>query len=256
MKYAHLIIGLLAGTAIGGSVVAGTGVAPVGGALDQEAVKKIVRETIAQEPKLIMDSVQKYQESAQKEQNAGTTAALKDPAVQEALYNNPNTASIGPKDSKRTVVEFFDYNCPVCKMQFKILSNLVKKDPTVRVLLIEFPIFGPVSDMNSKLGLAVWRLYPAKYYDFHDKMMGTPGHGPGNNEPTLAAIKELGMDVEKVKTEAASKEVAEALEKNRELGGKLRVQGTPLVIVGDEIIPHAVELAELEGRLKAIGQEK
>ena len=254
MKYAQLFIGLLAGTALGGAVMATTG-APAGGSMNEEAIKKIVRQTIMDEPKLIMDSVQKYQMDEQKQQGADASTALKqDAALHDALYNNPANAFVGPKDSKRTIVEFFDYNCPVCKMQFKILNDLVKSDPTVRVIFVEFPIFGPVSDLNAKLGLAVWKLYPEKYYDFHDKMMGTPGHGPGNNEPTYKFIKDLGMDVDKVKAEADKKETSDIIDKNRELGDKLHVRGTPMLIVGDETIPHAVEMDELKSRLDAAGK--
>lgn len=251
MKYAQLIIGLLAGTALGGAVVAGTGTPLAGSSMNDEAVKKIVRQVIADEPQLIMDSVQKYQQEASKKQDAAATGMLKDPAIHDALYNSPNNAFVGQKDSKRTIVEFFDYNCPVCKMQLKGLDSILKKDPSVRIIFIEFPIFGPVSDLNAKLGLAVWRLYPEKYYEFHKKMMSTPGHGPGNNEMTYTFMKDLGMNVEKVKAEAAKKDISDIIDKNRELGTKLHVQGTPMLIVGDETIPHAVETEELQSRLDA-----
>ena len=251
MKYAQLIIGLLVGTALGGSVVASTGSSLGGSAApaDSEAIKKIVREVIAQEPKLILESVQKFQIEEQKKQSADASGMLKDKSIHDQIYNNPDNASTGPKDSKHVAVEFFDYNCPVCKMMFKNLDAALKQDPSVRVVFIEYPIFGPVSDTNAKLGLAVNRLYPEKYYDFHEKMMGTPGHGPGNNEPTYKFIKELGMDVEKVKAESEKKEVIDILEANRELGSKLHVQGTPMLIIGDEIIPHAIELEELKSKL-------
>ncbi len=257
MKYAQLIIGLLVGTALGGTVVASTGTVPgTSGSMDDEAVKKIVRQVISDEPRLIIESVQKFQAEEQKQQTTDASAMLKDKDIHDALYNSPDNAFFGPKESVRTVVEFFDYNCPVCKMQFKGLDAEVKKDPTLRVVFIEFPIFGPVSDTNAKLGLAVWRLYPEKYYEFHEKMMSTPGHGPGNNEPTYQFMKDLGMDVEKVKAEADKKEVGDILVKNRELGTKLHVQGTPLLIIGDDIIPHAIDPEELEGRLKALDGKK
>ncbi|MDX2095864.1 MAG: DsbA family protein [Alphaproteobacteria bacterium] len=255
MRYTQLVIGFLVGTALGGSVIAGTGIAPTGAgatATDSESIKKIVREVIAQEPQLILDSVQKFQVEEQKKQSADAGQALNDKDVYDKLYNNPNTASYGPKDTKHVVVEFFDYNCPVCKVMFKSLDTLAKKDKTLRILFVEYPIFGAVSDMNSKLGLAVHRLHPEKYYAFHEKMMGVEGHGPGNNEPTLAFIKELGMDVEKVKAEANSPEVAAILDDNRKLGAKLHVQGTPLLVIGGEIIPHAMGLEELESRVNAI----
>ena len=54
-----------------------------------------------------------------------------------------------------------------------------------------------------------------------------------------------------MKVEAASKEVSDALDKTRELGAKLHVQGTPMLIIGDDTIPHAIEAEELQSRLDA-----
>lgn len=251
MKYAQAVFGLLVGTALGGSVVASTGLGGTG-ATDKEAIRKVVREVIQQEPQLILESVDKYQNEQQRKQTSGAVEKLQDPEIRKALYENKDNADVGPKDTKKTIVEFFDYNCPVCKMQFKWLDAMHKEDSSIRMIFIEFPIFGPVSDQNSKLGLAVHRLYPDKYFTFHEKMMSVPGHGPGNNEPTYKFIKELGMDLEKVKAEAAKPEVAEIITFNRELGQKLQVRGTPMLIVGDDIIPHAAEADELKARLADI----
>ncbi len=254
MKYAQLIIGLLAGTAIGGTVIASTG-APtsmVGG--DSESIKKIVREVIMAEPKLILDSVQKYQLSQQKQQAAGASEMLKDPTVRNLVFNDPNAAHHGPKDSKRVVVEFFDYNCGACKMTFKSIDALVKKDKTVRVVFHEYPIFGPVSDANSKLGFAVNRLYEDKYYEFHTKLMTHEGRV--DEKIILDYAKGLGMDTEKLKAEAAKKEIEDLLLAARELGTTLNIQGTPTLAIGDEIIPHGLSPEDLEARVNAAYAEK
>ena len=255
MKYAQLIIGLLVGTALGGSVIAATGTYPnAASATDSESIKKIVREVIDQEPKLIMDSVQKFQMAEQQKKTANASEALKDPAVREAVFNNADAASTGPKDSKRVIVEFFDYNCGVCKQMFSGLDALVKKDPTVRVVFFEFPIFGAQSDTNSKIGLAVNRLYPEKYFLFHEKMMTNPARGT-DDKTALKFAADLGMSADKVKAESEKKEVADILIANRVLGEKLHVQGTPLLIIGDEIIPHALSPEELESRVNGIKPE-
>ena len=71
MKYAQMVMGLLIGTALGGTVIAATGnnvSAGAGASLDKEAIKQIVRDTITQEPKLILDSVQKYQDDQHKQE--------------------------------------------------------------------------------------------------------------------------------------------------------------------------------------------
>jgi protein-disulfide isomerase len=65
----------------------------------------------------------------------------------------------------------------------------------------------------------------------------------------------INYHVEKVKAESEKKEVADILVANRELGDKLQVRGTPLLVIGDEIIPHAVGLEELESRLNALKAE-
>jgi protein-disulfide isomerase len=242
LKYAQLVIGLLAGTAIGGSVVASTGASPLGaaGAGDAEGVRKIVREVIMAEPKLILDSVQKFQMEQQKQQAGSASDALKNPDVRKQIYNDPNAASFGPKDSKRVVAEFFDYNCGACKMMFKSLDQLTKKDKAARVVFHEYPIFGPVSETNSKLGIAVNRLYPEKYFDFHAKMMTHEGRV--DEKVALDYAKSLGMDADKLKAESEKKEVADILDANRALGAKIGIQGTPTLAVGDEIVPHAMSL--------------
>lgn len=252
MKYAQLVIGLLVGTALGGSVIAATGTTPgASSAGDSESVKAIVRDVIAQEPQLILDSVQKYQMAEQQKKAAKASDALKDAAVRDQVFNNADAPNHGPKDSKRVIVEFFDYNCGVCKQMFKGLETLAKKDPTVRVAFFEFPIFGETSETNSKIALAVNRLYPEKYFDFHAKMMTNPARGT-DAKVALGFAKALGMDADKVKAESEKKEVADILIANRAIGEKLHVQGTPLLIIGDEIIPHAMSPEDLEARVNAI----
>ena len=257
MKYAQLIIGLLAGTALGGAVVVSAGNPSagggfkLGGGVDRDAVKQIVRDTISEEPKLILDSVQKFQESRRKQETESASQLLKDPATRDEIYNFADAAFVGPKDAKKVVVEFFDYDCPVCHTMFKSIDDLVGKDKDVKVIFREFPIFGPVSDQNSRIGIAVSRLYSDKYFKFHEKMMDGPGHN-ATEAKTLAVVKALGMNADKVKAEAAKPEVQAILDATKKLGEKLHIQGTPSLIIGDELIPHAIGSEELESKVNAV----
>lgn len=256
MKFAPFIVGLLAGTVLGGAVVANTNIVPgaTSSAADPEAVKIIVRDVILNEPQLIIESVQKFQIAEQKKQQESANEVLKDPAVREQVFNDPNAASTGPKDSKRVVAEFFDYNCGACKMMFKSLDTVMKKDPSMRIVFHEYPIFGPVSDTNAKIGLAVDRLYPEKYFEFHVRMM--THEGKVDEKTAMSIAKDLGMDTAKIKTESEKKELAAIIESNRELGNKLRIQGTPTLVIGDDIIPHGISPEELEMRLDAATTKK
>lgn len=247
MKYAQMIMGLLIGTALGGTTVAMQASGGVRGNLDSEGVKKIVRQTISEEPKLIMDSVQKYQEDMRKKSQESASEALKDSAVRAAVYDTKNVGIYGPKNGKRVVVQFFDYNCPACKAQHRALAEVVAKDKNVTILFREYPIFGPVSETNSRLGLAVARLAPEKYYGFYEKMMAFKGHA--EEKDAVKMIEQLGLDVEAVKAEAAKPEINSILEKNRQMGDKLQIQGTPTLVIGNEVIPHALGPDDLEQKL-------
>jgi len=73
--------------------------------------------------------------------------------------------------------------------------------------------------------------------------------GRVDEKAALGFIKELGIDVKKVQAFAASEEAAAELEKSRALGGKLNVQGTPTLVIGEEVIPHAAPADEIEAKL-------
>lgn len=247
MKYAQLVIGLLIGTALGGAGVAATGTPTPTGTMDHESIRAIVRETIAQEPQLIMDSVQKYQEGMRNEKTSAANEKLKDPATREAMFNDPNSPFIGPKDAERVVVEFFDYNCPACKMMFEGLDKLAAEDKAVKIIFKEYPIFGEQSETNSKIGIAVHRLDNSKYFDFHKKMMSHKGRA--DKAAALGFVKEIGLDPDAVMKEAESAEVAAILDAERKLGNTLNIQGTPTLVVNDEVVPHAMSYEDLKARV-------
>ena len=249
MKYAQGIIGLLIGTALGGSVVAAT-TTPAGaaGSADMESIRAVVLQVIKEEPQAIMESVSAWQQKKQQEKIAGASAALKDPAVKSAVVDTTDSPFIGKADSTKTVVEFFDYNCPACKMQFEQLDKLHKADGDVKIIFKEYPIFGAQSETNSKIGIAVHRLAPDQYYAWHKKMMSNKGR---TDEATaLKYAGELGINKAKLKAEAASPKVEEILATERALGQKLNLQGTPSLVIGDELVPHAMIAEEITAKFK------
>lgn len=253
MKYGQLMVGLLAGSALGLAVGSNSAASGGSGGGDREEIAEVVRDVIAKEPKLILDSVQKYQQEMQANALKGASDALKDKALSAQIFNDKNTAFIGPKDADKVVVEYFDYNCPACKAMYKTVEELKQKNKDIKVIFKEYPIFGPVSDTNSKIGLAVWKHYPDKYYDFHAKMM--EHQGKADDKTAMKFVTDLGMDAQKIKSYVDSPEAEATLKENRIEGEKLMVQGTPTVIVGDEVIGHALPYDEVIKRLGASGGE-
>jgi len=56
----------------------------------------------------------------------------------------------------------------------------------------------------------------------------------------------VGLDVDRLKRDMAGPEIARALKANTELADALDIRGTTGFIVGNEIVPGAIDLASLK----------
>ena len=203
------------------------------------AIEQIVREYILQHPEVLMESVRLYQErerTAQKERSKeAVSARLGD------LQHDPSSPAAGPADGV-TVVEFFDYRCAYCKRAETTVLKLLAEHPDVRVIFKEFPFLGPESSLAAKASLAA--AGQGAYLKFHQALMAFSGPITMNAIEELAG--KLGLNVSKLKVAMESPEIELILARNRELGIKLGVNGTPAFVVGTEVISGAIDSATFE----------
>src|SRR5205823_3690220 len=153
-----------------------------------------------------------------------------------------NTSPVGGNASGDvTIVEFFDYACPHCKAAEPSVAQLVRDDAKVRVVYKELPILGDASVAAARAALAAHA--QGKYQAFHDALMKVPG---APNEATVFRVaSEVGLDVERLKKDMASPDIAATLQKNYTLAQSLGINGTPAFVIGDAFAPGAVPLARL-----------
>ncbi len=214
---------------------------PAAPALTKENVETIVRDYIKAHPELIVESVTNFQQQQQSKEIENARTSAKEQIA--ALNNDKNSPSIGAKDADVTVVEFFDYHCGYCKMQFAVLKELLAEDKKLRVVFKEFPIFGDKSTELSQIALGIHRISPDKYLAFHQKMMEAE-----NADATLAwqVVKELGISEVSLKKEISSKEVEDMLAKNHELAQKMGIRGTPALFINGEPYLSAAKKEKLQ----------
>jgi protein-disulfide isomerase len=79
--------------------------------------------------------------------------------------------SIGSNDAKYTIVEFFDYRCGYCAKQAADYTNILNKRNDVRIIYLEFPIFGGISEIAANIALIVWNDNSRLYLDIHNEFM-------------------------------------------------------------------------------------
>jgi 2-hydroxychromene-2-carboxylate isomerase len=66
------------------------------------------------------------------------------------------------------------------------------------------------------------------------------------DETVYQVAKTVGLDLDRLKRDMASPEIDAALKANHTLAEALDITGTPGFVIGDQIVPGAIELSSLK----------
>jgi protein-disulfide isomerase len=151
----------------------------------------------------------------------------------------------GASQPQVTVIEFFDYDCPVCRRLAPELSKLVQHDAGVRLIYKDWPIFGEASEYAAYCSFAAAR--QGKYQAVHEALIGSR-RDLDSEDAVRATLKEAGFDVREFDADikAHAKEYSEALARNRREAAAVGLRGTPGLIVGHQLVLGSADYARLE----------
>ena len=186
----------------------------------------------------VLDILRAQREVSEAEASRETLAAQ-----QEAIFNDPSSPVGGNPDGDVTIVEFFDYFCGYCKRVMPDLIQAMGEDPGIRFVYKEFPILGPDSVVVARIALAAHRQSPGKYPALHIAMMSSRARL--NEANALGIARDYGFDVDRLKADMESPEIDKILAQNNALAEKLGIRGTPGFVIGDQIIPGAIDIKTL-----------
>lgn len=168
----------------------------------------------------------------------------------DAVQGNNDTALV-------TIVEFSDFECPFCSRGKNTVDEVVKEyGDKVRVVFKHHPL--PFhKNARPAHAAAIAAQAQGKFWEFHDKAFANArALTPENFE---AWAKELGLDVEKFKKDAADAAADKRITADMELAGTVAVRGTPnFVINGRKIVgaqPLPVFKAVIDEELEKAGKQ-
>lgn len=197
-----------------------------------------VRSYLLQNPEVIFEAVAVF-EQRNAEAQADMDSAILD-ANADALFNDPNSWVGGNIDGDITLVEFLDYRCGFCKRAHDEIIELLEADSGIRLIVKEFPILGPESELASRFAVASLRLGGDDVYEqVNDTLIRYDG--PITPEFLDEVATDLSLDFDALVAEMESAEVSEILAENRDLAQRLQITGTPTFIMETEIIRGFVE---------------
>lgn len=213
----------------------------------KHGVEEVVRQYLRDHPEVVVEAIAalRSKQEATKENRIKTALAER----RGQLEDDPASPVAGNPQGDVTVVEFFDYRCGYCKRVFPSVVEMLNSDPDVRYVFKEYPILGEDSLFAARAALAVWRLAPARYFAFHSAMMAAKGTLGEKRVMTFAA--EVGVEIGALRQAMADPGIDEVLQGNFALAAALGIDGTPSFVIGDTLIPGAVDLETLRSLVSA-----
>lgn len=215
----------------------------------RKQIDSAIHDYLVNHPAELLGAIQAAEEKMKSEAHERAEKALV--KRHRDVFDDPATPVGGDPHGDVSLVEFFDYQCPYCKEVEPALEKLIAQDHRLRVVYKEFPVLGPVSVTAARAALAAKK--QGKYGTFHDAMMAAKGHI--TDDTVFAVAKSVGLDVGKLKHDMADPEITRQIKGDLDLADQLDITGTPGFIIGNEIIPGAVDLDTLK-QLIADAREK
>jgi len=212
--------------------------------LDPKVLNPMIESYLMSDPAILqrmsgaLDSKMKI---AAREKSTQVIATMKD-----AIFNDPDQVVLGNPNGDVTLVELFDYNCGYCRSALPDLASLLADDPNLRVVLKEFPILSNESIDAARVAVLV-NESDADYWAFHEALFTS--RGQVDKKVALAAAADVGLSPVSLELQMGEEGVSKAIQTSYEIAKALDITGTPTYIIGNEVIPGAIGLDELKGRI-------
>jgi protein-disulfide isomerase len=174
----------------------------------------------------------------------------KDPlAENRAAMKTKNAPAMGSSNATVTVVEYSDFECPVCRSLHDVMRGLLPNYPQVRLVFMDYPLeqIHPWARTAALAGRCAYDQNPQSFWKMYDLIY--------DNQDVIAAgnayqkmtdyATQTGLNLETFKSCMAGSEAAAAVDASIANGHELEISSTPTIFVnGRRIVgadPHALE---------------
>ena len=207
--------------------------------LDQRIAKYI-----KENPDFLIKTLQEYQNK----QNQIEQEKLSNQNLSNIKKLNSQTHSmfIGNDNSDIQIFEFVDYNCGYCLKFHNEVSSVISQERSLKLVIIQMPILGKMSDELSKLALA--SSLQGKFNEVHNYLYSSKRKS--RMEDILADLFIMNIDITQLKKDIESEAVQKLSSQHENIVNDFKFVGTPAIIIGNTIIPGFIKADEISEILK------
>ena len=209
-----------------------------GGAMTDAEFADKVRAAIVANPGIVPEALEAHRANQ-------TAAAIAD--VRPILEKPFAGAWTGNAKGDVTLTVFTDYACVYCRASLPDLDRLVREDKGVKIVFRELPIIAPQSKDAALAALAAAR--QGRYDAFHHAMFAAPAL---DRAAIAAASTRAGVILDgRSDANADARLFEREIDNNLALAQQLRIDATPTIIVGSQLIAGAVGFDALKKAVAA-----
>ena len=194
--------------------------------------------------------------------NAGTTATTTQQPSTTTNVNSKDVAAngdpvVGDASAPLTIVYWFDYQCPFCRENEANTMPSILKDYVntgkVKIIYKDFSFLGTDSDTLGHYGRAVWAVAPDKFEAWHEAIYANQGE-ENTGWATAAKIQQITVSVLSQAQTAQVVQLAtsnatkyqSAMDADKQEGNTDGVQGTPSLLIGNQLIDGYETYAQIK----------
>jgi len=208
-------------------------------------IVRILREALTRDPSILRDAVEAMKDDDMRRESEAARTAI---AAHRDAMVTPEDPVAGNSKGAVTIVEFYDTRCPYCRAMEPTMARLLAQDHDVRLVYKDLPILGPASV------LAAHALLAAQQQNGYDRLRTALMQAPPDytKDQILAVARTVGLDDARLAHDMDSPAIDARLDANLALAKALAIDGTPALLIGDALVPGAVELSELEKAIATV----
>ncbi|KOR38115.1 MULTISPECIES: DsbA family protein [Planktothricoides] len=222
------------------------------GTTDNQKLEEQVLQIIRDNPQVIIESVQAYQQQEENQMRAARQAFL------QQMLTNPaavigNSPTVGAAEQKIVLVEFSDFQCPFCARAHQTIKGFMEKYKGEVTLTYKHLPLASIHPQAMPAAKAAWSAQQqGKFWEYYDALFEQQ---KDLGENLYVAIAEnLNLDLDKFNRDRQSKEAEAAINQDVQLARQLGINGTPFFFLNEEAFSGALELPEIEQILAKVKQ--
>jgi protein-disulfide isomerase len=165
---------------------------------------------------------------------------------------------LGSRDSKVTLVEYGDFQCPGCLAAHPNVKSLTGEyGDRITFIFRNFPLRSIHPNALAAASAAEAAGLQGKYWEMHDLLFDDQAAwkslSASDRTPQFVRFaQQLGLDTAKFEKDIASAQVAQKISFDEQLGRNQKVDSTPTFILNGEIVPESASRGILQGDLTEI----